>query len=196
MTSRSDVVSNPFTADLIRRKAAFLSRSAGFTRSEEEDLRQEMALFLMTKQQLFDAGRGSVEAFVTSVVTSWIGMEVRRRKSRKRRGGLRAFSLDSAFPDAHGESDSLSGLIGDEDGRRRTGRSAIPHEEGVDIRDEWNAVEALLTARERALLRDVVNHGLSGTAQKRRIPRRRIAAMLAAIRERVIESRAGRSPFA
>ncbi len=50
MTSRSDVVSNPFTADLIRRKAAFLSRSAGFTRSEEEDLRQEMALFLMTKR--------------------------------------------------------------------------------------------------------------------------------------------------
>ncbi|QOJ16315.1 MAG: hypothetical protein HRU76_01340 [Phycisphaeraceae bacterium] len=83
-TSRSDVVSNPFTADLIRRKAAFLSQTPGFTRSEEEDLRQEMALFLMTKQQLFDAGRGSVEAFVTSVVTSWIGMEVRRRKSRKR----------------------------------------------------------------------------------------------------------------
>lgn len=196
MTSRSDVVSHPFTADLIRRKAAFLSRSAGFARSEEEDLRQEMAMFLMTKAQLFNADRGSVEAFATSVVTSWIGMEVRRRKSRKRRGGLRAFSLDATLPGSDGESDSLAGLVDEADGHRRTGASAIPHEEGVDIRDEWNVVEALLTARERALLRDVVNHGVSGTAQKRRIPRRRIAAMLAAIRERVIESRAGRSPFA
>ncbi len=169
MTSRSDVVSNPFTADLIRRKAAFLSRSAGFTRSEEEDLRQEMALFLMTKQQLFDAGRGSVEAFVTSVVTSWIGMEVSRRKSRKSPGRLRAFSLGAAFSGAHGESDSLSGLVGDEDGRRRTGRSAIPHEEGVDIRDEWNAVEALLTGTDGnenvikqaadLLLKDAKGHG-------------------------------------
>lgn len=196
MTSRSDVVSNPFTAELIRRKAAFLSRSAGFTRSEEDDLRQEMALFLMTKAQLFNPDRGSVEAFVTSVVKSWIGMEVRRRKSCKRRGGLRTFSLTVTFPGSDGESVSLAGLVSEADAHRRTGASAIPHEDGVDIRDEWNAVEALLTVRERALLRDVVKHGLLGTAQKRRIPRRRIAAMLAAIRERVINSRAGRSPFA
>ncbi|QOJ16316.1 MAG: hypothetical protein HRU76_01345 [Phycisphaeraceae bacterium] len=56
-------------------------------------------------------------------------------------------------------------------------------------------MEALLTARARALLQDVVNHGLSGTARSGGSARR-IAAMLAAIRERVIKSRAGRSPFA
>lgn len=196
MTSRSDVVSHPFTADLIRRKAVFLSRSTGFTRSEEEDLRQEMALFLLTKVDLFNNARGTVEAFVTSVVTSWIGMEVRRRTSHKRRGGVRAISLDAAFLSSDGESEPLAGRMSEADCGRRNGTSTTAHEEKVDVRDEWHAVESLLTTREQAFLRDVVNNGLGGTAQKRRITRRRVAATLAAIRERVMTSRAGRAPFA
>lgn len=196
MTSRSDVVSHPFTADLIRRKAMFLSRSAGFARAEEEDLRQEMALFLLTKADLFDASRGSIQAFATSVVTSWIGMEVRRRKVGKRRAAKRTLSLDEEQPGNAARRSSIRDRMNEADGGRRTGTTPRTPAEEAATRDEAALIDAMLTPRERILLRDVAELGITGAAKKRRVSRWILLPRLEAIRTRILESATSLSAFA
>lgn len=97
MSIRSDVVSHPFTAELIRQKARKLCRKPGFSRSDEEDLSQGMFLYVWERSRLFDPKRGTIQAFVITAVTSWEGMELRRRRAKKRRGGLHALSLESTM---------------------------------------------------------------------------------------------------
>jgi hypothetical protein len=196
MTSRSDIVSHPFTADLIRRKAMFLSRSAGFARAEEEDLRQEMRLFLLTKADLFDPSRGSIEAFATSVVTSWVGMEVRRRRSAKRRAAARTLSLDAYPPGDRKLRGALGARLIEADGGRRSGTSPRQPAEEAAIREEAMLVDALLTPDERMLLRDVAELGVTGAARKRRVSRWRLLPRLEAIRARVLESTTRPTAFA
>jgi hypothetical protein len=196
MSIRSDVVSHPFTADLVRRKAAFLCRSAGFSRSDEEDLRQDMTLYLLTKARLFDPDRGTIEAFVTSALTSWVGMEVRRRKCDKRLGGFRAISLEGTLVECYGEPDSLAGVLGEADGVRRTGGRPASVLDQVEMREAFREVDAMLTPRELGLLRDVIDHGLVGAARLRHLSRHQVARAVENIRARLIKARAGRAPFA
>lgn len=196
MSICSEVVSHPFTADLIRRKAAFLSRSPGFSRTDEEDLRQEMTLYLWTKARLFDAGRGTIEAFVSAALTSWVRMEVRHRKCEKRRGWFNAISLEGTFVECDGEADSLASVLGESDGTRRTGgrtSSVLDHVETLEV---FRAVDAQLSPRERALLRDVIDHGLVGAARLRHLSRHQVARAVDRIRARLTDARAGRMPLA
>ncbi len=196
MTSRSDVVCHPFTADLIRRKAMFLSRSAGFARAEEEDLRQEMALFLLTKADLFDASRGSIQAFATSVVTSWIGMEVRRRKSFKRGAARRTLSLDEERPGDGAGRGTLADRMNDADGRRRTGTTPRAPSEEAAVREAASLVDATIHPRDRVLLRDVAELGITGAARKRKVSRWILLPRLEAIRASLLESATTLAEFA
>jgi DNA-directed RNA polymerase specialized sigma24 family protein len=196
MSIRSDVVSHPFTSELIRRKASQLCRRSDFSRSDEEDLRQDMLTYLWTKARLFDAARGNIEAFVTTAIGSWVGMELRRRRAGKRRDGYRAISLEGTLVECDGELDSLADMVGDEDGRRRSGLEVKTLLDEIDIREAFNAVSAALSARERSLLRDVIDHGVAGAARLRRVSRRQIDRALAAIRERITGGRAGGGPTA
>ncbi|GJQ30462.1 MAG: hypothetical protein HBSAPP03_23460 [Phycisphaerae bacterium] len=184
MSIRSTVVSHPFTSELIRRKAAHLCRRPGFSRTDEEDLRQEMSLYLWTKARLFDAQRGNIEAFVNTALTSWVAMELRRRRRIKRRDGFRAISLEGTFVECDGQLDSLASVTGEADHLRRTGRDTVNFIEHIEVLEAYRAIDAALTRRERALLRDVIDHGVAGAARIRRVSRRQIDRALAAIRNR------------
>jgi len=191
MSIRSTIVSHPFTSDLVRRKAAQLCRRSDFSRSDEEDLRQDMALYLWAKARLFDPTRGNVEAFVTTAIGSWVGMELRRRRAGKRCNGYKTISLEGTLVACDGELDSLADMIGDADGQRRNGIEAKDLIDEIEIREAFRRVSASLSARERALLRDVIDHGVAGAARLRRVSRRQIDRALAAIRERLTGERAG-----
>lgn len=196
MSNRSEVVSHPFTADLIRRKAEALRRSAGSSRSDEDDLRQEMALYLWTKARLFNPDRGTIEAFVTSALASWVGMEARRRKCNKRKNWLRAISLEGTLVECDGETDSLAAVMSEAEGMRRSGGRPSSVLDEVERSEAFQAVDAVLTARERVLLRDVIDHGLAGAARLRHVSRHHVARAVQKIRVRLMEARADRAPFA
>jgi DNA-directed RNA polymerase specialized sigma24 family protein len=196
MSIRSDVVFHPFTSDLIRRKATQLCRRSDFSRSDEEDLRQDMVMYLWTKARLFDAARGNIEAFVTTAIGSWVGMELRRRRAGKRSGGFKALSLEGTLVECDGELDSLADMIGDADGQRRNGIEAKNLLDEIEIREAFREANDSLTTRERALLREIIDHGVAGAARLRRVSRRQIDRALAAIRERITGKRADGGPTA
>ncbi|QKK08447.1 MAG: hypothetical protein HND58_09840 [Planctomycetota bacterium] len=183
-TSGHAIFSHPITAELIRQKARKLARKPGFSRSDEEDLSQGMYLYLWERSRLFDPKRGTIEAFVITAVTSWEGMELRRRRAKKRRDGLHALSLESTMVACDGDLDTLASVLEERDGVRLTGRDPKSLLDELVIRDEYRRVIAQLTKREQKLLRDVIELGVAGTARKRRVSRRRIDRLVAQIRER------------
>lgn len=191
MTSRTDIVSHPFAANLIRRKAQQLSRRPGFSRSDEDDLKQGMLLYLWTASRLFNPARGNIEAFIVTAVRSWMDMEVRRRRAEMRFTGVPDTSLDSTLVNCgEGEFSALADLIGTADANRRLGREARDILADLDLREAVARVTSRLTQRELQFMRDVIEGGVAGAARKRRTSRRQILAKLAAIRERFTQKRA------
>lgn len=133
MAKGSDVVTDPFTQTLIKIKAAQLCRRTDFSRSDRDDLKQGMLLYLVEKAHLFDPARGNLEAFVTNAVNTWVGMEMRFRGREKRRGNLSAISLEGTILEFDGESDTLGALLSEADLRRRTHRTPASPIERIDI---------------------------------------------------------------
>ena len=190
MSIRTDVVSDPFTANLIRRKAAQLCRRSDFSRSDYDDLRQGMVVYLLEKAHLFDPGRGTLEAFVINAVNTWVRMELRFRARLKRRGEAGAASLEGTSVEFNGEADTLDALVGEADLQRRTHRAGLSPLDRVDLADAVRHALSGLSPSERDLLRHVAEHGVAGTAREwsrraqRTVSRRRIQNAVARMRQR------------
>lgn len=191
MAHSHDVVTDPFTQSLIKIKAAQLCRRTDFSRSDADDLKQGMLLYLVEKQHLFDPARGNLEAFVINAVNTWVRMELRFRGRNKRRGNLNAISLEGTIIEFDGEADTLSAMIGSADLERRTHSVSRSPIDLIEIVDAARHVLDKLSRSERALLTQVVAHGVAGTARKRRVSRRQIENAIARMRARFENSGLG-----
>ena len=85
--SRHDEFFNDYARTLIRVKAKQLVRRPGFSRSDQEDVEQDLFLHLLRQVQHFDPTRGSLNTFVARVVNSAAAMLVRERGRNKRSPG-------------------------------------------------------------------------------------------------------------
>ena len=184
MAIRHDVVSHPFTVQLIKIKAAQLCRRTDIARSDGEDMQQEMLLYLWKKACLYDAARGNIEAFVTTAINSWVGMELRRRDRQKRRDGFRALSLERTMIERGGDTTSLGGVLSDADHRRRSGVDPRDALEEIDLQDAIAHTLGQFTPSERAVLASVADHGVAAAARKHNVSRRQINNALAQMRPR------------
>jgi len=184
MAERHDVVSNPYTATLIRIKARQLCRRTDFSKSDFDDLRQEMLIYLLEKAHLFDPIRGNIEAFVTTVIKSWVGMELRRRDRLKRRAGHHASSLERTPIESDGDATTLGAVLRDSDLHRRTHANRADPIEQIDLGEAVARAVGNLTPNERSLLAHVAEHGVASTARERRVSRRQINNAIARMRAR------------
>lgn len=184
MTVRHAVVTHPFTINFIQIKAGQLCRRSDFSRSDSEELQQGMLLYLWKKAHLFDPARGNIEAFVTNALTSWVGMELRRRARFKRRCDYQAVSVERTTIECDGDMDTLQSVIREADLQRRTQQSGLSSIDMIDLREAIAQGMSRLSARERALLLHVAEHGVASAARKGRVQRRKIDEAIAAMRSR------------
>jgi len=166
MADRHDVVSDPFTATLIRIKAAQLSRRSDFSGSDRDDLSQQMLLYMLEKAHLFDPARGNIEAFVTNAINSWVAMELRFRGRHKRRGEYEAISLEGTLVKRNGDVVPLCTLIGPADQHRRNQFSPTCQFEVDETAEAVKAVMATLDSEDRDLLRLVAELGKAAAARE------------------------------
>lgn len=166
MAERHDVVSDPFTATLIRIKAAQLCRRTDFSRSDRDDLTQQMLVYLLEKAHLYDPARGNVEAFVTNAIDSWVAMELRFRGRHKRRGDYEAISLEGTLVECDGDSVPLRSVLGQADQHRRNQAVPACQFEAAEITEAVAAVMATLAPEDRDLLRLVAEHGKAAAARE------------------------------
>jgi RNA polymerase sigma-70 factor, ECF subfamily len=116
-----DAVLTAYSQSLIRKLAQELSGKPGFTRSDEEDLQQELVLHLLEKAHYFNPNRGSPNTFAKQVIQSGYFTILRNRGRLKRSAGFRTLSLEQTSALRDKETTMLRDLIEGSDLERRTG---------------------------------------------------------------------------
>jgi len=123
-----EAVTSEYVQKLIRIKAKQLRRRPEFRGAEMEDIRQELALHILQKADLFDPARGAVTTFSARVVDTAIAMMCRDRKRLKRGVGVPVQSLeDTACVGEDGEDVTFAETVQETDLSRRSG-SYLPDE--------------------------------------------------------------------
>jgi len=191
----TDVVTYPFTSELIRIKAHQLSRLPGFSKSDIDEYQQEMRIYLWRKSHLYDPARGRVEAFVTTALKSWIGMELRRRHRLKRWNGRPTLSIERSSVEYDGVPTPLLEVLVVSDGPRHTFRSRPTPLDLLILQERVRHGLAQLTPEERDLLHHVAEHGVARTSREwtarlgRPFSRRQVSNEVARIRRRFEDPR-------
>jgi len=183
------IVSDPFTVALIRIKARQLCRRSDFSRSDFEDLRQSLRLYLLEKAHLFDPVRGNLEAFVTNVINTWVGMELRYRERDRRRESSKAVSLERTAVECDGDITTLGAVLVEEDGRRLTQHDPLSSVEHLELREAVQHAMQNLDPEDRTILIHVAEHGVASAA--RAFSRSRRQVLMAMARTRVPFEKAG-----
>ena len=109
------------TERLIQFKARQLSRRSDFTPSDEDDLQQELWVYLLARIHHFDPERGSLRTFVSQVVNSAVATILRNRQRQKRTMGQAVQSLDSTTLETGGEMLTAAQAVSPDDLQRRVG---------------------------------------------------------------------------
>lgn len=117
-----DAVLTAYAESVIKHKARQLACRRDFSRSDEEELGQDMRLHLLRRAHGFDPSRSSYNTFVARVVDSWIATMLRDRRRRKRAAGLDAQSLEATSVTQDDAPASLRDVLNPE---QVVGRTAI-----------------------------------------------------------------------
>ncbi|MEM7560631.1 MAG: hypothetical protein AAF394_16030 [Planctomycetota bacterium] len=117
-TRATDALELPFTINLIRRKSHRLAQSRGFSRSDVDDIQQELSLTVYRACLVHDRKLGAIEPFIQTVVTNRITELARSRHAQRRTPLSEAGSLNrpgtsddggaqwvDAFSEKHGRLD-------------------------------------------------------------------------------------------
>jgi len=187
MAESHPVVSHPYAATLIRIKARQLCRRTDFTRCEVEDLQQSMWAYLIEKAVLYDPARGNLEAFITTLVNTWVGMELRRRSREKRRQAHYNASLDTTMVKHEGDEVPLGATLGEADLLRRLGRQPESQTDRYVVREAILHAVKQLSAEQQELLADVLDSDITTAAERHGVSpstvRRRLNKMREAFRD-------------
>ena len=181
-TNAQSIVSDPFTVTLIDIKAHQLCRRSDFSRSDYDDLRQDMRLHLLEKAHLFNPVRGNLEAFVTSALKTWAAMRLRHRGRQKRSESFKAVSLERTPVECDGDITTLGAVLLEEDGHRLTQTDPISPIEHFEMREAIEHAMQGLTPEDRALLANVTEHGITSTAKSLGVSWRQVHNAMARIR--------------
>lgn len=191
MAERHPIVSNPYAQSLIRIKARQLCRRADFSRSDLEDLHQQMRWHLLKVGHQFDPERASAETFIAHAVESCVRMILRDRWRDKRKIDRSIVSLERTEIAGEDQNVPLWSVLRDEDQARRTGNVAHDPIEAIDLREAFAHAFGGLSSKQREVVTQVVQYGKSGAARLRGTSRRQIDNLLQAMREVFIDAGLG-----
>jgi RNA polymerase sigma-70 factor (ECF subfamily) len=163
---------------LVSRKSKQLVGKAGLTKSDREDIEQELTLHLLERWDRYDPSRGSERTFVARVIDNEVARLLRDRR-RLKRGCMRVTcSLNEMIPD-------------EEDGwveRAATIPAGLNHEELRDVAlDLADALEELPGAL-RALCDRLRTQTVSEVSRATGIPRWRLYASIEELRRLLAEA--------
>ena len=171
------LVSNPFTTTFIKAKAWQLSRRSDFSLSDIEDLHQQMKAYLLHKADLFDPARGTIEAFTTTCINSWIAMYLRGEKRLKRGGGRKTVSLERTLVECDGDLTALGNTLLEEDGDRLSQTHRASVNELFELKEAVGHAMECLDPQDRKILNSVVAIGVNKTAKTLGLAKQRICGI-------------------
>jgi len=112
---------NEYAQKLIKRTARTLVGKAGLTKSDIEDIEQELTLELLKRLPKFDPARAALNTFITAVIRMHAAKILETRSWGIRDYRREEFSLNEEVRDGEGDTTERGDLIGREEHDRRLG---------------------------------------------------------------------------
>ncbi|HKQ49916.1 MAG TPA: sigma factor [Phycisphaerae bacterium] len=173
-----------YARSLIRIKAQKLVRRTGFSRSDEDDVRQELAARLIQQLPKFDPARAALNTFIARVVDSAVKMYLRDRGRQKRGEGRIVQSLDVAVGEDKGRPVTGAELLNEADHARRLGLEAKSETERINQKLTVEGVLANLPPNLRKLCQRLPHETKTAIAQDMGITPRELECFIEMIRQR------------
>jgi len=153
---------------LIRIKARQLVGRFGFTKSDQEDIEQDLALHVLRKLGCFDPRRGSPNTFVDRIVQRRI-ISILRRRYAQRADYRRTVPLDEALRDAdHGKCEPVD--------------ERAPHADARDTAVDLAETIESLDVEARELCRLLMQESVAEAARRLALTRAQVRTRIARIR--------------
>lgn len=185
-----DDVVNEYAQTLIRVKAKQLVRQPGFSRSDQEDIQQDLMVHLLSQADHFDPQRGSINTFIARVVDSGVAMLVRDRGRLKRcpEEGVEIESLETMVDQNGGAPAPLWSLVSHADLRRRTGVDSLTEAQVYELAEAVSEVCESLPRELQEVCRSLLVRNRAETERVLKLSRRRLNTLLTEIRRRCAQA--------
>jgi len=144
-------VLHPYAEKLIRIKARQLVGKAGITRTDCEDLAQEMRLDLWRRLPKFDPKRAKFSTFADRVVKHKVASIIEARKAGLRDYRRQRCSLNDPLKTPDGKPAERGDMLDQDATLLRTGGTNRPADERINLRDDIRTVLAGLPPELRGL---------------------------------------------
>lgn len=176
-----------FAGRLILRKAEQLANYPGFSRSDVDDIQQELQMQLFSSMSKFVAEKGDWRAFVKASVERNVASIIERQGAAKRGNGDTPVSLSTVVEGEDGLV-QLGSLVGRWNLEARTGGYSESHADVIDTALDIEHVLCTLPPDLRDLCEQLKTMTITELARKLDMPRSTLRAKLAAVREAMTEA--------
>jgi len=173
-----------YAKQLIQCKARQLVGQAGLSRSDLDDLKQEMWADLLRRFSWFESDRANVKTFMARVVSHRVSAILRHRSAVGRDYRREVGSLSEPTEDSDGRTVEWAQVITDDAHDFRTGVDRRSDLERLEMATDIETVFGSLPEPLRELCVLLKTESMSAAARKLGISRRAARARLAEIRER------------
>lgn len=160
-----------YAANLIRRKARQLARTAGFTESDREDLEQEMRLDLLKRLLKFDPNKAAQNTFVTRVIERKVSRLMRHRTCGMRDHRRESCSLNDQVDDPDCGAVERASTVSEDHAEVRLLRQRRTQEEATRLRLDVEMVLSALPDDLRQVVERLMAETITEAADGLGIPR-------------------------
>jgi hypothetical protein len=130
----------PFAESLASIKARQLVGKAGLKATDQDDIKQQLMLYVIERLHAHDRSRGIPEAFISMLMTTAVALLLRERRSIKRGGRKLTLSLDASTSDDQPLNDHITPATS----WRRLGVVRPEERQVIDVRvDIADAIQAV-----------------------------------------------------
>lgn len=176
-----------FTGRRIRFRAFQLAGTCGFSRSDRDDLEQELRLAVMTSIPKYTPERGPWNVFVFTVIERKILNYFDEKKVRQRMTEFEKDSFSTLISLNDQEETTLSQLILPDDQARINGRTVRHHVDETNREHDVATVLEHLPAELREMAELLMEDSPSVVARETRVPRRTLRGRLEAIAQAFVD---------
>ena len=135
-----------YAVNLIRYKTRRLIGQAGYTRSDKEDIEQDLSLHLRQQLPKYNPRKGTLKTFINTVLDNKIRTMVAARTTSQFDFRQHDFSLDETIETETGDRVSRGEAIDSEEYLMVTGRLNRKALDGVEMRIDVQCAASLLPA--------------------------------------------------
>ena len=172
-----------FAHRIIRQKARQLVGKYGFSRSDREDLEQELWLDLIRRWKRAGDRINDPQAFVVTVVNRQVANLIEQRQTKKHSNeDLR--SLDTLVPDEDGRLVPFAEVIPSEQSQARRQTSKLDEFEHCHLKLDMAEILDQLSPSLRELCLQLQKHSVADAAREMNVPRSSVRSAVRCIRDR------------